>query len=347
MDAEIPLQSLISMTLNDALEKVVGAKLISGGKLFSGQESDSLHYVQTVFTYPAVLDKSNYKDVLDLYKKSLTNLYDVSENAEENLVMVPEPICALMAATHFSLIKPACSEKSYDLVIDIGGDALDISLIKNREIRNNKFLPSLGGNLLVEAMSNLMDKSLKESLSSNISVMHSDGMAKQRIFDAAEDAVIELSKKSRSEVSLPFITIDPKSSQPKHLNEGYSRAVLASAVDDLAKSHVSATFFKDGISEFFSNQIPSPMIYKDVISSVIIKIFEEEVMNPFQLRSVLIVGGAGRSLIYQNALKQALSSIGGEQFVGDVMIIPPDELVEELTVIGSSLFPRMTSNNAG
>ena len=87
--------------------------------------------------------------------------------------------------------------------------------------------------------------------------MHSDGMAKQRIFDAAEDAIIELSKKSRSEVSLPFITIDPKSSQPKHLNEGYSRAVLASAVNDLAKSHVSATFFKDGISEAFDVNVLS------------------------------------------------------------------------------------------
>ena len=51
-----------------------------------------------------------------------------------------------------------------------------------------------------------------------------DQLALQRIREAAEKAMIELSSKASTEINLPFITAD--SSGPKHLGMALTRAKL-------------------------------------------------------------------------------------------------------------------------
>jgi molecular chaperone DnaK (HSP70) len=74
-----------------------------------------------------------------------------------------------------------------------------------------------------------------------------------------------------------------------------------------------------------------------MISSISMKVFESSGQNPFSLNSILVVGGGARSPLIQNSIKKAFGSIAGEQFVQEKLVIPKDELIEELTVLGATL----------
>ncbi|PQM56091.1 MAG: molecular chaperone DnaK, partial [Rhodobacteraceae bacterium] len=63
--------------------------------------------------------------------------------------------------------------------------------------------------------------------------LKSDKMALQRLKEAAEKAKIELSSQSQTEINQPFISMDPKTSQPLHLVIKLTRAKLESLVSDL------------------------------------------------------------------------------------------------------------------
>ena len=63
--------------------------------------------------------------------------------------------------------------------------------------------------------------------------LKSDKMALQRLKESAEKAKIELSSQSQTEINQPFISMDPKTSQPLHLVIKLTRAKLESLVSDL------------------------------------------------------------------------------------------------------------------
>ena len=63
--------------------------------------------------------------------------------------------------------------------------------------------------------------------------LKADKMALQRLKEAAEKAKIELSSSSQTEINQPFISMDPKTSQPLHLVMKLTRAKLETLVADL------------------------------------------------------------------------------------------------------------------
>ena len=63
--------------------------------------------------------------------------------------------------------------------------------------------------------------------------LKSDKMALQRLKESAEKAKIELSSQSQTEINQPFISMDPKTSQPLHMVIKLTRAKLESLVSDL------------------------------------------------------------------------------------------------------------------
>ena len=63
--------------------------------------------------------------------------------------------------------------------------------------------------------------------------LKADKMALQRLKEAAEKAKIELSSSNQTEINQPFISMDPKTSQPLHLVMKLTRAKLESLVGDL------------------------------------------------------------------------------------------------------------------
>jgi hypothetical protein len=51
----------------------------------------------------------------------------------------------------------------------------------------------------------------------------------------------------------------------------------------------------------------------------------------------LIVGGGTRSPIIQLAIKEGITQLVGEQYIVDKVVVPKDEQVEELAVLGAAL----------
>ena len=63
--------------------------------------------------------------------------------------------------------------------------------------------------------------------------LKNDKMALQRLKEAAEKAKIELSSSSQTEINQPFISMDPKTSQPLHMVLKMTRSKLESLVAEL------------------------------------------------------------------------------------------------------------------
>jgi molecular chaperone DnaK len=119
-------------------------------------------------------------------------------------------------------------------VFDLGGGTFDISILEIDdglfEVKSTNGDTFLGGEdfdmRIVEYLANEFKKDSGVDLKA-------DKMALQRLKEAAEKAKIELSSQSQTEINQPFISMDPKTSQPLHLVIKLTRAKLESLVSDL------------------------------------------------------------------------------------------------------------------
>ena len=119
-------------------------------------------------------------------------------------------------------------------VFDLGGGTFDISILEIDdglfEVKSTNGDTFLGGEdfdmRIVEYLANEFKKDTSVDLKA-------DKMALQRLKEAAEKAKIELSSQSQTEINQPFISMDPKTSQPLHMVIKLTRAKLESLVSDL------------------------------------------------------------------------------------------------------------------
>ena len=119
-------------------------------------------------------------------------------------------------------------------VFDLGGGTFDISILEIDdglfEVKSTNGDTFLGGEdfdmRIVEYLANEFKKDTGVDLKA-------DKMALQRLKEASEKAKIELSSQSQTEINQPFISMDPKTSQPLHLVIKLTRAKLESLVSDL------------------------------------------------------------------------------------------------------------------
>merc|ERR1712054_566548 len=119
-------------------------------------------------------------------------------------------------------------------VYDLGGGTFDISILEIDdglfEVKSTNGDTFLGGeDFDLRIVDHLADEFKKE----NGVDLKADKMALQRLKEAAEKAKIELSSQSQTEINQPFISMDPKTSQPLHLVIKLTRAKLESLVSDL------------------------------------------------------------------------------------------------------------------
>jgi molecular chaperone DnaK len=176
-------------------------------------------------------------------------------------------------------------------VYDLGGGTFDISVLELGdgvfEVKSTNGDTHLGGDDFdLRIMDWLVDEFKKEQ---GIDLKE-DTAALQRLKEAAENAKIELSSKTESEINIPFITAD--SSGPKHLNIKLSRAKLESIVEDLVKKTIE----------------PCKVALKDAG------------LTTNDINEVILVGGMTRMPVVQAAVKEFF---GKEPLKG----VNPDEVV--------------------
>ena len=119
-------------------------------------------------------------------------------------------------------------------VYDLGGGTFDISILEIDdglfEVKSTNGDTFLGGE---DFDLRIVDHLAEESRKENGVDLKADKMALQRLKEAAEKAKIELSSSNQTEINQPFISMDPKTSQPLHLVMKLTRAKLESLVGDL------------------------------------------------------------------------------------------------------------------
>ena len=150
----------------------------------------------------------------------------------EVLRIINEPTAAALA---YGVDKQDKKDRKV-AVYDLGGGTFDVSIIELADVDGDTQIEVLstngdtflgGEDFDQRIMDFLVDTFRKEQ---GIDLKN-DGLALQRLKEAAEKAKIELSSATVTDVNLPYITAD--STGPKHLNVKLTRANLELLVDEL------------------------------------------------------------------------------------------------------------------
>ncbi len=146
----------------------------------------------------------------------------------EVLRIINEPTAAALA---YGLDKKGSGKIA---VYDLGGGTFDVSILELGdgvfEVLSTNGDTQLGGeDFDLQIVDYLADEFKKEQGVD----LRKDGMALQRLKEAAEKAKIELSSSSQTEINLPYITASAEG--PKHLTVKLTRAKLESLVEKLVE----------------------------------------------------------------------------------------------------------------
>jgi molecular chaperone DnaK len=119
-------------------------------------------------------------------------------------------------------------------VYDLGGGTFDISILEIDdglfEVKSTNGDTFLGGEDFDMRIVDYLATEFKKETGMDL---RNDKMALQRLKEAAEKAKIELSSSNQTEINQPFISMDPKTSQPLHMVIKMTRSKLESLVAEL------------------------------------------------------------------------------------------------------------------
>ncbi len=145
------------------------------------------------------------------------------------LRIINEPTAAALA---YGLDKQDTEHKI--LVFDFGGGTFDVSVLELGdgifEVKSTSGDNFLGGDDVDQVIIDYLVDSFKKA---NGIDLNNDPTAVQRLKEAAEKAKIELSTKTKVEISIPFITADQNG--PKHVKEELTRAKFEELISDILR----------------------------------------------------------------------------------------------------------------
>ena len=227
------------------------------------------------------------------------------------------------------------------LVFDLGGGTFDVTILEIGdgvfEVKSTNGDTHLGGadfdQRIVKWLSGEFEKENKFDL-------RKDPQALQRLIEAAEKAKIDLSSANETTISLPFITFDPETRTPMHLEKKLTRAQFESLVGDLIErvrkpvlqaledAKLSAAKIDEVILVGGSTRVPA---VKALVQSLLGKTPNESV-NPDE---AVALGAAVQAGI-----------LSGDSSVGDIVLVDVTPLTLGVEVKGGVVAPMITRNTA-
>lgn len=177
------------------------------------------------------------------------------------------------------------------LVFDFGGGTFDVSILELGdgvfEVKSTNGDTQLGGDDIDDILIDWMADQFKKD--NGIDLL-ADPNAGQRLKEAAEKAKIELSTKTSTNISIPFVTAD--ASGPKHLNYELSRTKFEELIGNILQKL----------------EIPTK------------KAIEDSKLSKDKIDRVIFVGGSTRIPAVQSVVKKILGKEGDKS-------VNPDEAV--------------------
>ena len=217
--------------------------------------------------------------------------------------IINEPTAASLA---FGFNKDQKQDKTI-AVYDLGGGTFDISILELGdgvfEVKSTNGDTHLGGDDWDRAVINWLIAEFKKDSGIDLS---NDAMAMQRLREAAENAKIQLSSQTSTDINLPFITAD--ATGPKHLQKTLTRAQFEQMTDDLfertkepcRKALADAGISADKVDEVLlvggSSRMPK---VQEVVKSIFGKEGSRAVNPPLSL-GIETMGGVFTKLIPRN-----------------------------------------------
>lgn len=370
-DAMIVRQAIREVAKN-ALDQVLGESSESGGdvveeegimdntplfvKETSAATVSGSYDVRPIFTYPPSLMTKNgtasggSDDCLEQYRNIVSKLTSPNNIAE----FVSEPVAVVVGAEYYGLLPPDKTGASSVLVVDVGGTSTIVSLVIEENVTYSVTLP-FGGNTHIDRLvSLLIDVFFGQSSgdSSNNKYDNADTQldskpilndlaALQRLNDAAITAIHELSSKTRTDINVPYLSMDTATRQPRHLELDMSRNVVDATVESWIGTklvpHLQCLSQND--QSVLSSALPPPTDLTSLLSSVIAHTLERTSLNtPFALRAILLVGGGARIPLVRESMTQCVEYLAGDAYTSERLIMPEGEMGNELAVLGAAVW---------
>lgn len=247
--------------------------------------------------------------------------------------IINEPTAASLA---FGFNKDQKQDKVI-AVYDLGGGTFDISILELGdgvfEVKSTNGDTHLGGDDWDRTIINWLIKEFKNDTGIDLSA---DPMAMQRLREAAENAKIQLSSQTSTDINLPFITAD--STGPKHLQKNLTRAQFEKMTDDLfertkepcRKALADADISADKIDEVLlvggSSRMPK-------VQEVVKQIFGKEGSRAVNPDEAVAVGAAIQGGVLKGDVKDVL-----------LLDVTPLSLgIETMGGVMTKLIPRNTT----
>jgi molecular chaperone DnaK len=227
------------------------------------------------------------------------------------------------------------------LVFDLGGGTFDVTVLEIGdgvfEVKSTNGDTHLGGADIDQRIVTWLAKSFEEE---NKFDLRKDPQALQRLIEASEKAKIELSSALETSISLPFITFDPETRTPLHLEKKLTRAQFENLVGDLFErcrkpvlkaledAKLSASQIDEVILVGGSTRIPA---VKALVEKLLGKTPNESV-NPDE---AVALGAAVQAAI-----------LSGDDSVGDIVLVDVTPLTLGVEVKGGLVAPMISRNTA-
>ncbi|EYB66998.1 DnaK-like protein [Deinococcus phoenicis] len=225
------------------------------------------------------------------------------------------------------------------LVFDLGGGTFDVTILELGdgvfEVKSTAGDTHLGG---ADFDHRIVDWLADEFNKEHHFDLRKDKQALQRLIEAAEKAKIDLSNASETTISLPFITFDPETRTPMHLERTLTRAKFEELTADLlrrvrkpveqalADAKLSASQIDEVILVGGSTRIPA---VKRIVQDITGKTPNESV-NPDE---AVALGAAVQAGIIQ-----------GDASLGDIVLVDVTPLTLGVEVKGGMVAPMITRN---
>jgi molecular chaperone DnaK (HSP70) len=316
-DATALVQKVFVPAVAEAMERIVSDD--------GDNKDDEKKNLRTVLALPPIFyNKHGDK----LFRK---NYHDNSHHT----ITVPEPVAAIWGAQALNLIPTPKSKEentsSSTLVMDVGGLASTISLVREDKVVWSVTLDGIGGESLVQQ---LVERILVET---EDETMGKDVMSLTLIESNARSSVLELVNKTQSKIHIPFLYMGRKPTDP-HLDTTISRTVLEQAVQDNWNTAIVPKLMDDDV---LSSSLPTPTNATSLFTSAVAKVLEESNEMPSNIERILLVGGGSKHRMFEEACKDSISALMGPSDSLNKIVLPETSVRAELTALGaSSLLPN-------